>query len=432
MLTAGLACLFGCYFAACAIAVRNFSRARMADLLEERDRADELAWFLERVESISLVCGFVRTLAVLVVMLSIVIYFDARISDSHIVLRYVLALAVAGLLVSVFNVAVPISWARYQPERLLVASMPVLRITLAVLKPFVVTLHLFDPIIRRISGVEADEPKDAETQASEAIMSVVEDYEGDETVDREQKQMIEAVFDFSSTTAGEIMTPRTEVRGLELGAKLEQVRTFILTEGHSRIPVYSDTIDDIVGILYAKDLLQYLATDKAFDLKTVLREALMVPETKSVRDLLAEFRARKVHIAIVLDEYGGTAGLVTIEDILEELVGEIEDEYEPGEEKPAIRALDESTWEVDARVYIDDLNDELGIDLPEDEDYDTVGGYVFSSLGHVPEVGESFDADEMRFTVTHAERTRVISVKVERLARETSGRSANGNGAQGK
>ncbi|MEO0515453.1 MAG: transporter associated domain-containing protein, partial [Planctomycetota bacterium] len=203
---------------------------------------------------------------------------------------------------------------------------------------------------------------------------------------------------------------------------LEQVKTAVLEYGHSRVPVFRENLDDIVGILYAKDLIELLHTpgtesDKAaeFDLESILRDSFLVPESKKVLELLHEFRATKVHMAVVLDEYGGTAGLITIEDILEEIVGEIQDEYEPEDETPEVIAIDETSAKVDARMHLDDLNDQLDLDLPEDEDYDTVGGFVFAELGHIPEAGETFEAHGIKVTVDEAERTKVIAVTVEKL-----------------
>jgi CBS domain containing-hemolysin-like protein len=292
--------------------------------------------------------------------------------------------------------------------------MPVLQLSYRLTLPMVSFLHLLDPLVRRISGA-SENPQEEADRASEEVLSVVEEHESSGSVDEDQRQMIEAVFDLNNTSAGEIMTPRTEVVGIDVHASLEEIRKNVLEHGHSRIPVYEETIDQIVGILYAKDLIKHLgeAPGSAFSLSKTMRQALLVPESKSVRDLLAEFKTRKVHIAIVLDEYGGTAGLVTIEDILEELVGDIQDEYEHTEEPPAVTKIDHSTAEVDARIHIDDLNDELGLELPEDEDYDTLGGFVFSTLGHIPQVGERFDFQDVAFTVTEAERTKVKRVRVE-------------------
>ena len=282
--------------------------------------------------------------------------------------------------------------------------------------PITNLLHLADPLVRRISGV--GEKANGDEQLSEELISVVEEHEQG-MVDEEQRDMIEAVVEFRSSTAGEIMTPRTDVIAIDVDADLAQIKQAVLEEGHSRVPVYRGTIDDIVGILYARDLITLLGTDQPLRLRDLLREVLLVPLTKSIRELLSDFKARKVHIAIVLDEYGGTAGLVTIEDVVEEIVGEIEDEYEDTEERPSIRRLDAHTIDVDGRVYIDDLNDELDLELPEDEDYDTVGGFVFSTLGHIPEAGESFEFDRVRVTVTEAHRTKVLSVRLQLLEEST-------------
>ena len=181
---------------------------------------------------------------------------------------------------------------------------------------------------------------------------------------------------------------------------------------------YEENIDNIVGLVYAKDLLAQIGKDPAqFCLRDQIREAYFVPESKSLRSLLHEFQNQKLHIAVVLDEYGGTAGIVTLEDILEELVGEIADEYE--ETPPeSIKELDEHTIEVDARTYVDDLNDEYELNLPEDEDYDTVGGFVFSRLGYVPKTGERFDYQNLQFTIASAEPRRINRITIRKRPEE--------------
>jgi len=178
--------------------------------------------------------------------------------------------------------------------------------------------------------------------------------------------------------------------------------------------VYEDNIDNIIGLIYAKDLLAEVGKESDdFSLRERMREAYFVPESKPLRSLLHEFQNQKLHIAVVLDEYGGTAGIVTLEDILEELVGEITDEYE--ETPPeSIRRIDENTIEVDARTYVDDLNDDYELDLPEDEDYDTVGGFVFSRLGYIPKTGEHFEYANLTFTISSAEPRRVKRVRIQK------------------
>ncbi|MBL4700939.1 MAG: HlyC/CorC family transporter [Phycisphaeraceae bacterium] len=408
-----IACLLGCYFSACNIAIKTFSRLRLNELLADRIRDSKLQPFLQRSARVPLMTGTFRTGLNFIVLLSVLSYSERHLQLEPLYL-YAMTFIFSSILVSIFSVAIALSWARYKPEAIVAWSIPLLTVLLTIFTPMVAFLHLFDPIVRRVSGAALEEDN-AESFASDEVMSVVEEHESVGSVDSEQKEMIEAVFDLSDTLAGEIMTPRTDIEGIEYGTSLDEIRDLIIEAGHSRVPVYGENFDDILGVLYVKDLIRLVNSDDlaSFDLKNYLRDVLMIPESKSVRDLLGEFKATKVHIAIVLDEYGGTAGLVTIEDILEELVGEIEDEYEEDEERPSIRKLDDRLYEVDARVDIDDFNDELQCQLPDDEDYETVGGFVFSTLGHVPNVGESFTHENLVITVTGAEKTKVLSVQIQ-------------------
>ena len=425
-----IALLGSCFIAACNGALKFYRRSKLTDMMEAADKGQRLETFHQRLPHLQLVTATVRAMLNLIVLLAILLYVEQAGSWDPWWGKHLLAFGVAGLAVIIFSVAIPLSLARHQPEQMLARSMVLLNAMEVLFRPVTAALHLFDPIVRRISGAERldndNEP------VSEKIMTVVEDEEAEGTVDPAQKEMIEAVFDLTQTTAGGIMTPRTEVTGIPLGTGLDEIKQIIQREGHSRIPVYEGNLDKIVGFLYAKDLLQFLGDGHTndFKLRSILREALIVPETKSIRQLLGEFKARKVHMAIVLDEYGGTAGLITIEDILEELVGEIRDEYEPPADDPEIRMIDEKTYEVDARVHVDDLNDDLSIELPEDEDYDTVGGFVFSTLGHIPDVGEKFEFANARFTVTDAERTRVNRVRIELPSSpRVKNNHGNGNGS---
>ena len=208
--------------------------------------------------------------------------------------------------------------------------------------------------------------------------------------------------------------------------------------GHSRIPVYREDLDHIAGMLYAKDLIRFAgATEESFELEPILRPAVLVPERKRVSELLAEMQRDKIHLAIVVDEYGGTSGLVTLEDIVEEIVGEIQDEYEPATETEPVIVVDESggTADADARVNIDDANGALKalrVEIEESEDYDTLGGWVLARLGHIPVVGETFEADGLRVAVVEAEATRVHRLRLEAME-EAAGEGAGGEeaGAEG-
>ena len=225
--------------------------------------------------------------------------------------------------------------------------------------------------------------------------------------------MIEGVFSFRDLQVGQIMTPRTDITGLEVNAGLNEIREKILKDGLSRVPVYENTLDNIVGILHAKDLLANLgAPETPVQLRQVMRPAYFVPRTKPLRDLLREFRLQQVHMAVVLDEYGGTSGLVTTEDILEEIVGDIADEYERPQAQE-IKRLDANTVEIDARMNITDLNRLLDLHLPEDQNYQTVGGFIIFTLGTIPAKGDTLTPESLVFTILDAEPRRIKRVKLQ-------------------
>ncbi len=434
------ACVMSCYFAACSQALKVLSRPKLADLLEAAGRSDQLELYQQRHADLQLLTAALRTILNLVVLLMVLLYAQRHygplgyVRQWPIVWVYTGAFFGAGVLVSIFSVAIPVSWARYQPERLIAASLPVLMFVTRLLGPFAKLMHLFDPLVRRISGIDAEQT-DEEDELTEEMLSIVDERDTEGRFNDVQRRLIEAAVEFGSITTGEIMTPRTDVIGIEVDATLEQIRETIIDKGFSRYPVYEGTIDHIVGVLYAKDLIRFVGQSvpadaragAGFNLRRLLREALLTPETKPVQALLAEFKARHVHIAIVLDEYGGTAGIVTIEDVIEELVGDIQDEYEQPE-TPELRWIDDNTAEVDARMHVDDVNDALHLKLPEDEDYDTVGGFVFSTLGHIPAVGEAVEHGNARLTVIEAERTKVNRVRIELPTADERGGNGAGNG----
>ena len=229
--------------------------------------------------------------------------------------------------------------------------------------------------------------------------------------------MIEGVIELGNAEVAEVMTPRTYMLSMRASLSLDEVVKFVITSGHTRIPVYDKNRDDIIGILHMKDLLPELIkspADRVPNVTGLLRPALFVPETKRLDGLLQEFQQNRNHMAVVLDEFGGVSGLVTIEDVLEEIVGEIVDEYDD-DLVEGIKSIDEHTTEVQARVRVDEVNERLGTHLPEDGDFDTIGGFVFSHLGHIPTVGESITVDEVRLTVIDVTRRRIERVRIEVL-----------------
>jgi magnesium and cobalt transporter len=291
------------------------------------------------------------------------------------------------------------------------------------------SLAFIDEAVRRLTGANVRERE--EVLEAELLRSI-EDTRREGGLDERAVAMLENVVEFTSTDVGEVMTPRTDIDGIELTDDLGVIRAFIAKAGHSRIPVYEGNIDHIVGILYVKDLVPYLGEEvDNFKLKPILRQPIVIPETKPVRELLSDFQRSEVHMAIVIDEYGGTAGLVTIEDVLEEIVGEIQDEHDLEDaDQPELLTIDETRVEVDGRYHIDDLNEELGLNLPEDEEFDTVAGFFMSHLGHVPDTGESFEWGNAKFTALATTPTHIKRIGVELLSPASANgeRRRNGNG----
>jgi CBS domain containing-hemolysin-like protein len=327
----------------------------------------------------------------------------------------------------IFTVAIPQAWAKYAGESLLAMTWPLLRVAHWLTWPLVRVLNVFDEIVRRLAGVSiGEEPETAAEKVEEEILSVVAEGTAGGAVDEEQKQMIEGVISFRDLQVGQIMTPRTEVIAVEVNTPVLEVRDQILKDGLSRVPVFEGTLDNVVGVLNAKDLLQFVniaggtaGEDEEMELRKIMRPPLFVPTTKPLRDLLKEFRAQGVHMAVVLDEYGGTSGLVTTEDIVEQIVGDIVDEYERPEAEE-LKRIDDRVAEVDARMYVSDLNRALGLTLPEDGDFQTIGGYVISTLGVIPGKGERVEGDGVTITVLDAEPRRVKRLRLElREAAET-------------
>ncbi len=286
--------------------------------------------------------------------------------------------------------------------------------------PLVWGAHLIDVILHRLAGRQREIA--TEEIFEEEIRTIVTEGHREGLLEEDAREMIEGIIELGDADVSQIMTPRTDLDMMHVDLSWEEMLKYVIKVGHTRIPVYRKNRDDIIGILYIKDLLPELAKangDPRRSLGELLRKPHFVPETKKVDDLLEEFQQTRNHMAVVLDEYGGVSGLVTIEDVLEEIVGEIVDEYDE-EVVEEIRRIDDNSCEVLGRAHVDEINQELGLDLPDDRDFDTIGGFVFSELGRVPAEGESIDwQDEVRITVLEATGRRIERLKIELLGRQS-------------
>ncbi len=413
IVVAGLVMLgLGAWASALHLALQEPSRSELEDLFRVRGRRDAdsvTTWIFDRRRQLATEVALVRTaLRVGVTMSAVVLIVDADPDAAEIAI----ASAVSVLLIWFATSVVAGAIASYLGATLVVRGVRVLRLLDPTLRPFAAVATLVDEAVRRLSGANL-----REQEVEDRLRRSIEDTTLGGGLDEAAAEMLENVVEFTSTEVGTVMTPRTDIEGLPMTQDLRAVRDFIAEAGHSRIPVYGENLDDILGILYVKDLVPWLGAEpEDFRLDRLLRQPIRVPETKPVKDLLRDFQRSEVHMAIVVDEYGGTSGLVTIEDVLEEIVGEIQDEHDTAEEQPpSADEVSPGRWELDARYQIYDLNELLDVELPEDDDFDTVAGYILERLGRVPESGESVDADGLRFEVLEATPTRIDRVAVERV-----------------
>ncbi|MCA9276242.1 MAG: HlyC/CorC family transporter [Phycisphaerales bacterium] len=421
------AVLLAGFFAALELSLHTLSRVRLsAELDDEHPHRQRIETIVEDV------AGHAASLSVLTLTCRLMgavcfVFWAAgmRQVTPPDITSTIIGLFVAALLNWLGSVLIPMAIATHAGESTLIRFARIARFAHLFVVPLLPAQRFLSEVVRRLVGAEKN-GRELNISADD-LRAIVDDGEVEARLDETERDMLEAVVEFRSTSVEQIMTPRTEIDALQYTDELKEVMRFVDEKGHSRIPVYREDLDHIEGILYAKDLLRWIVNHgqngKPFILAEVLRDPTFVPETKTVRELLAQLLAAQVHIAIILDEYGGNSGLVTMEDIVEEIFGEIQDEYENPDDYPGSVELDTSAKSavIDARTEIDDANDELeaiGIELPESDDYDTVSGFVNTTLGRIPESGEAIELPAMRIEILEAEPTRVVRVRITRVLAE--------------
>jgi putative hemolysin len=334
-------------------------------------------------------------------------------------LLYGLSVVVVTLLTGfasiIFGEIVPKSIAVTYPERIALAvAMPMVFLD-KLLAPPVWLVNAITRLILKPLGIQPQ--RLAPVVSEEELRVLVEAGEEQGVIEEQEKEMIQSIFEFTDTIAREVMTPRVDMKCLPVTATPQEAIELIRKSGHSRIPVYEGSVDNILGVLHAKDLLRLCeGASLKFSLREVMRPAYFVPESKRVVELLQELRRRRMHLAIVQDEYGGTAGLVTLEDLVEEIVGEIQDEYDVEPEEP-VQLLPDGSLLIDARMHLDDVSELLRTPL-ESEEFDTLGGFVFGLLGHQPSEGEVVTANGWQLRVHAVEGHRIRTVHAIPLPEE--------------
>jgi len=395
-------------------ALHDYSRVKLLAEAKRRAREDAFAQLLEHDDEVLFASKVGRSLFQLAGVATLVVAIV--LPDGQTALSTFAVATSVALLFVVVNVAAPYVLGQRYAEGILVRLLPSYA---RVIAPLTFASSLLQRMTARL--LRAAEEEDPTEEITDEILSAVDEGAAEGSLEHTEKRMIEGIIDLRAVTADHVMTPRTEMICLPIDAPVEEALARSRERGLSRLPVYRDTPDDIAGVLYMKDLLPYLGKPTTPPIQGLLRTPLFVPSSKNVRELLQEMRVHQMHLAIVLDEYGGTAGLVTIEDILEEIVGEIADEHEGVSHTEVVHIAD-NVATVEGRTHIDDLNEALDTDIPESDDYETVGGLLFTVLGRVPAAGEKCDIEGVRFTVLDSDERRVhrVKVTVEPAGRESA------------
>lgn len=428
--------LLNAFFAMAEIALITVRKTRIRQLVEENNANAALVEKL--LEHPTRLMATIQTGITLVGTLSAAIaatstvepltaWFTAHVAALTPQLAETLALAVVALPVAVLSLVIgeiaPKSLAVQNAERLaLMTARPVYALQI-LLRPVVAVLTLLSNAVVRPFGGTASFTTPAVNE--EELKMMVEASEEQGVLEADATEMIHSILDFGGTVVRKVMTPRIDMTALDVNAPVSDLIQLIQKSGHSRIPVYEEGLDNIVGIVHAKDLLVLLDGTQR-PTREVMRPPYFIPETKKVDELLAEFRRSKQQLAIVRDEYGVTSGVVTIEDLLEEIVGDIQDEYD--EEEPEVQVLDGHTSILDGKMAMHDVNDRMGLELPEDES-DTIGGFVFGLIGHQADAGESVLWEDVEFVVEATDGRRITKV---RLVRRSDENHANSHAPQSR
>ncbi|WP_165768279.1 hemolysin family protein [Hymenobacter amundsenii] len=393
------------------IELKAQSGNRLAQLLQSM--LHEMNYYLSATQLgitlASLALGWIGESVVAEVILAIIAQFDLVVSPTSV---HQIAIVTSFSLITVMHIVLgeqaPKVLAIQKPEATSMAIAIPLRAFAFLTFPLIWLLDKLSNLVLRVFGVVS--AHGAEVHTSEELRMLLDQSKQSGEIQESEHEMLENVFEFNDRMVKQIMVPRTKIVAFDVNTPEDTVLEMVHNEGYSRIPVYESNVDNIVGVLYVKDLLQLIRRQEVLDLAKIMRPAYFVPETKKINRLLRQFQRKHMHMAIVSDEFGGVSGIVTIEDIMEELVGEIQDEYD--NEVPVVEKVSESEYRVNTATPIPDANEHLPYPLPEGDDYETVGGLLNMLYGNIPEVGDVATLDNYEFRVLKRSRRSVELVQL--------------------
>ena len=402
--------VFAVLFSVVEVLINRLSRNEILNIAETGGQQHEILTSLlrhpQKSSATIIVAKSVLIVCIVVLLLSLFDFDSLR--------DRIIGAILAILLIVVVTELIPTNYVQGSSENSTISALRFVHAVYWVLYPFIKPMTLLSYLGVRILGGKARTEQDSSVSPEdlEALENVGN---SQELLEEEEREMISRILDLPDKVAREIMVPRTDVTCLDVSSPKEAVLQTAIESRHSRIPVYEEQIDRIIGLLHVKDLLDDWAKDQPLDLRSIAtdRPPLFTPESKKISDLFQELRANKQHMAIVVDEYGGTAGILTLEDIIEEIVGEIQDEYDFDEQEEFIK-IAENTYSVDGRMSLIDFNEQLGTQL-ESENADTIGGFIFDHLGRVPEQGSQFSYQGLAFTILEVDERRIHRIRIQRL-----------------
>jgi CBS domain containing-hemolysin-like protein len=406
--------LLSLLFALMKSALIHLSPARFEEIQQnEKAKKEFQTFFLPKLTAITITITLLNTLCNIIFVASIILFFSDKGHITTINLIWGIGFSLIPLII--VAKAIPESLGRARAEQIMLHFLFFTKLIYWLFWWIVFPLYylistldkMFEPLPTSFTAAAIEKE----------ILQVVSEGEKEGIFQETEKNMIQGIIQLKDSEVKEIMTPRTDMMSISINESLDKILQLAIESGHSRIPLYQENRDDIIGTLYVKDLLKYWNDpDKNnISVQQLMRKPYFVPETKHIGALLRDLQKQKLHMAIVLDEYGGTAGIITVEDILEEIVGEILDEYDLEISEP-IRRINDHELEVDGRLHVDELNRTLNIDIPLDAGYDTISGFLFASMGYIPDKGESYRYENIEFIIQEATSRKIDRLKVKILS----------------
>jgi len=404
------------FFSGTEIAFMELNKFRIKNLVDKNPKTKKLLFWLEnphKVLTVIAICNNFVNIAASAIATAVAIAIAAKHGMANSV-GVGISVGIMTFLILVFGEITPKNFAKSNYEAFALFAITPVKILTKILMPVAKTLLFITKIIIRIFGGQIK--KEPSILTGEELKSLVSVGEKEGAIEEEEKEMINSIFGFGDTVVREVMVPRTDIQSIDVNESISEVIKAIAETHHSRMPIYKENIDNIIGILYVKDLITRWENYKQGEkiaLKDLMRAPYFVPETKKVKSLFAQFKKKKNHMAIVVDEYGGTAGLVTIEDVIEEILGEIEDEHD--HEDDQFQALGNGVTLIDGRTNIDTVNEELDIQIPQGDDYDSIAGFIVNILGRVPKTGEIVNYKNLKIVIAEADPRHISKIKIARL-----------------